>query len=321
MATYFNAAYSSTDIRQAKLYTKDEVLSSPYYSPEGRGFTVYDGTSEKYPFCSTLDIEGLVKVDKYYTQNNETVFIYEGIPVTTTEIVDVYTENVSTQKTYNNSHGLGYLISVYGGNGTDGSVGSGGERGDAYQGAGSTFNGDGGKGGSGGDNGNSITLRTNITYPIRAGGGYAGGGGGGGAGGLAGTSSSPNGYTNGGVGGDGGSGTRGENRYVIHYGDFSIDEIEVTVNGHSIQTDGENGTGYETYKESYSKYYGGAGGMSGNGASGGSRNSGPSASGGNGASASDTFGGFGGTKGSYGNTSTYTQGAVVISKYKVEGIR
>ena len=319
MATYYNVAHSTTDIRQAKLYTKDEVLSSPYYSPKGRGFTVFDGTSDKYPFCSTLDIEGLKKVGVYNTQNNETVYIYEGIPVTTTEFLEGYTNDVSTKQTYDNSHGLGYLISVYGGNGSSGNAGQQGEMGDAYTSADKTYNGEGGAGGLGGYTGRTIQVKFQDLEQIAAGAGRGGGGGGGGSGGLAGsTSSAP---TYGGAGGNGGSGSLGEYRYAIIYDSFVIDSI-YTGRPHMENPalmNGQNGTGGG--KSNGSEFYSGRGGQSADGNNGGSGKSGSGQPGGNGGSATSAITGSGGILGKYGNTSSYSNGAVVISKYIVTGIR
>ena len=314
MATYYNSAFSATDIRQAKLYTKEQVLASRYYSPVGRGFTVYDGTSEKYPFCSTIDIEGLTKVGKYNTQNGETVYIYEGIPIVnalTSSLVETITTALTTSKTYDNSHGLGYLINIRGGAGTFGSSGGSGFPGDYYQGANNTFGGKGGSGGAGGSNGKTVVLYTDVSDPITAGCGYGGGGGGGGAGGAAG-SDSGNDPSPGGPGGIGGVYSRGETRYLSVFNDsFTIESVYFSTPGKG--EDGKPGNGSKP-----SSLFSGAGGKGGNGTAGSKGFSGSGAVGGVGGSETATYQGSGGTLLDNSNTST---AGVYIYKYVVTGIQ
>ena len=313
MATYFNSAFSATDIRQAKLYTKAQVTASRYYSPVGRGFTVYDGTSEKYPFCSTIDIEGLKKVGKYYTQNGETVYVYEGIPIvnaSASSIVETITTALTTPKTYDNSHGLGYLINIRGSAGKAGSAGGAGFYGDYYQGAGNTFSGTGGSGGAGGANGLGCTLVSSLGS-VSAGYGYGGGGGGGGAGGSAG-SSSGDAPSPGGLGGTGGSASTGETRVLFSYEPFTINEVKFgNMSGGAER--GKDGNGSKP-----SSLFSGNGGKSGDNTAGTNGSSGSGARGGNGGSGTKTFEGNGGTL--VNKTNTATQG-VYIYKYIVTGIQ
>lgn len=309
MATYYNVAHSFTDIRQAKLYTKDEVLSSPYYSPKGRGFTVFDGTSDKYPFCSTLDIEGLKKVGVYNTQNNETVYIYEGIPITTIgDPIETFTTNLATAKFYNNSHGLGYFVQALAGAGERGSSGQSGSTGDYYQGAGNTFSGTGGSGGAGGLNGRTVTVKLEDKT-IVAGGGYGGGGGGGGAGGASGSSSGTE-PEKGGLGGIGGRGSLGENRWVYVYKDLTINSISFTTPDKG--EDGSPGNGIKP-----SSLYSGRGGQSGSGQAGSPGSSGSGKNGGWGGAGEGNFPGSGGDDVNFYNG---TRAEVSVSKIIVYGI-
>lgn len=313
MATYYNSAFSATDIRQAKLYTKEQVLASRYYSPVGRGLTVYDGTSEKYPFCSTIDIEGLKKVGKYYTQNGETVYIYEGIPIVnalTSSLVETITTALTTPKTYDNSHGLGYLINIRGSAGTAGSDGGSGSSGDYYNGHNNTFSGTGGSGGAGGANGVGCTLYSSLGS-VSAGYGYGGGGGGGGAGGAAGSVSDKD-PPPGGLGGTGGSASTGETRALSSYEPFTINEVRFG-NWVAGAERGKDGNGSKP-----SSLFSGAGGKGGNGTAGTNGSSGSGARGGNGGSEPSTFQGSGGTL--VNKTNTATQG-VYIYKYIVTGIQ
>lgn len=313
MATYFNSAFSATDIRQAKLYTKAQVLASRYYSPVGRGLTVYDGTSEKYPFCSTIDIEGLTKVDEYYTQNGETVYVYEGIPIvdfTASSLVESITTALTSSKTYDNSHGLGFHIDIRGGSGTAGVNGGSGSSGDYYQGAANTHSGKGGSGGAGGSNGKTVVLYTDVSNPITAGCGYGGGGGGGGAGGAAGSDSGGD-PSRGGPGGTGGSASNGEVRYLSIYEDsFTIESVYFSTPGKG--EDGKSGNGSNP-----SSLFSGAGGKGGNGTAGTKGSSGSGARGGNGGSETSTYQGSGGT---LDNTISTATPGVYIYKYVVTGI-
>lgn len=314
MANYFNSAFSATDIRQAKLYTKSQVKASRYYSPVGRGLTVYDGTSEKYPFCSTIDIEGLTKVGEYYTQNGETVYIYEGIPIVnalSSSLVETITTALTTPKTYDNSHGLGYLINIRGGAGVAGSNGGSGYYGDYYAGAANTHSGTGGSGGAGGSNGKTVALYTDVSDPVTAGCGYGGGGGGGGAGGAAGSSSGAD-PSPGGAGGTGGSASKGEIRY------FSIYEDSFTINSVYFSTPGKGEDGKSGNGSKPSSLFSGAGGKGGNGTAGTKGSSGSGARGGNGGSETTTYQGSGGSLANSTNTST---AGVYIYKYVVTGIQ
>lgn len=257
MATYLNIATSSSASKSAKLYSETEVKASPYYNTDGGNIAIYDGSSVKYPFCSSIDIPGLTKIMAFTDKNSNTKYVYSQIPSVKTVFIEKVSGEFSTSRTYSkNDYPLGLLVEIHGAKGANGSSGSSGSSG-VSGGSSSTPT----AGGAGGKGGNPGYINGSYTYTIKIGdtsyscvagqgrpGGGGGGGGGGGSGGEQGITSTGIAYGEspgiGGAGGSGGIGAYGSCCQFKVYNDLTLIKCVFGTKGYVPESSdgGQNGT-------------------------------------------------------------------------------